>query len=107
MQTYTINDQQFNFEKLIKKEMKEPILIKNDAGNKFLVMPFSEDKIQNIFLMLYKSYESWNKPEVESNMIANLTFEQEQELDSRYKQVLQNPTIGKSWEEVEQNLLSK
>ena len=37
----------------------------------------------------------------------NLTLEQEQELDSRYKQVLQNPTIGKTWEEVEQNLLSK
>ncbi len=37
----------------------------------------------------------------------SLTFEQDQELNSRYEQVIKNPTIGKSWEEVEQNLLSK
>ena len=45
----------------------------------------------------------------ENNEIAdtNLTPEQEKELDSRYEYVLKNPTVGKSWDEVKQNLLSK
>ena len=45
----------------------------------------------------------------ENNEIAdtNLTPEQEKELDSRYEYVLRNPTVGKSWDEVKQNLLSK
>ena len=37
----------------------------------------------------------------------SLTAEQEKELDRRFEYVLQNPTVGKSWDEVEQNLLSK
>ena len=37
----------------------------------------------------------------------NLTTEQEKELDSRYEYVLKNPTVGKPWNEVKQNLLSK
>lgn len=61
MQTYTVNDQQFNFANLIKQDMAEPVLIKNDVGNKFLVMPFSEDKIQNVFLMWYKSYKGFSE----------------------------------------------
>ena len=37
----------------------------------------------------------------------NLTSEQEKELDSRYEYVFKNPTVGKSCNEVKQNLLSK
>ena len=33
-----------------------------------------------------------------------LSPEQESELDKRYEYYLENPTVGKSWEEVEANL---
>ncbi len=38
---------------------------------------------------------------------SELTPEQKAELDSRYEYVLKNPTVGKSWNEVKQNLQSK
>ena len=38
---------------------------------------------------------------------AMLTAEQKKELDSRYEYVLKNPTVGKPWNAVKQNLLSK
>ena len=46
----------------------------------------------------------WAKKSENANL---LTIEQEKELDSRYEYVLKNPTVGKSWDEVEQNLLSE
>ena len=36
-----------------------------------------------------------------------LSDEMEQELDQRYQQVLKNPQIGKSWEEVKTGLLGR
>jgi len=36
-----------------------------------------------------------------------LSSEMEKELDMRYKQVLKNPTDGKSWVEVKTDLLSR
>jgi len=36
-----------------------------------------------------------------------LSSEMEKELDMRYKQVLKNPTDGKSWDEVKTDLLSR
>ncbi len=50
------------------------------------------------FLQIYENKEKED---------TNLTTEQENELDSRYGYVLKNPTVGKSWNEVKQNLLSK
>ncbi len=50
------------------------------------------------FLQIYESNEIEN---------TSLTSEQEKELDSRYEYVLKNPTVGKPWNEVKQNLLSK
>ncbi|MEA2043066.1 MAG: hypothetical protein U9N85_11015 [Bacteroidota bacterium] len=44
---------------------------------------------------------------LEDDFSSELTPEQEKELDSRYEYVLKNPTVGKSWYEVKQNLLSK
>ncbi len=44
---------------------------------------------------------------LEDNFPSELTSEQEKELDSRYEYVIKNPTVGKSWSEVKQNLLSK
>ena len=36
-----------------------------------------------------------------------LSSEMEKELETRYKQVLKNPTEGKSWDEVKTDLLSR
>ena len=44
---------------------------------------------------------------LEDDISSELTPEQEKELDSRYEYVLKNPTVGKPWNEVKQNLLSK
>ncbi len=35
---------------------------------------------------------------------SELTIEQEKELESRYKYVLKNPQVGKTWEELEKSL---
>ncbi len=44
---------------------------------------------------------------LEDDISSELTPEQKKELDSRYEYVLKNPTVGKPWNEVKQNLLSK
>jgi hypothetical protein len=44
---------------------------------------------------------------VEDDISTELTTEQLNELDSRYEYVLKNPKVGKPWNEVKQNLLSK
>jgi hypothetical protein len=44
---------------------------------------------------------------LEDDFSSALTPEQEKELESRHEYVIKNPTIGKSWDEVKQNLLSK
>jgi len=37
----------------------------------------------------------------------NISLAADNELDSRYEYVIKNPTVGKSWNEVKENLLSK
>ena len=54
--------------------------------------------IDSDFLQIYENKEVSD---------TNLTSEQEQEIDDRFEYVLKNPTIGKPWSEVKQNLLSK
>ncbi len=61
MQTYTIANQQLDLKKLINEQENEPIILKNNSGKSFLLMPFSENKMNNIFLMLYKSFEEMSK----------------------------------------------
>ena len=51
------------------------------------------------FLQIYE--------EPEFNISNSLTPEQEKELDSRADYVMKNPTDGKSWKEVEKDLLSR
>ncbi len=55
METYTTTDQQLDLIKLINEQRNEPIILKNNSGNSFLIMPFSTENIQDI-LMLYKSF---------------------------------------------------
>ncbi len=57
MQTYTTKNQQLDLTKLINKQTNEPIIIKNNLGNNFLLMPFSTENVQDI-LKFYKSYSS-------------------------------------------------
>ena len=66
-----------------------------------------------------KEYEKILKSlgEIENNRLSDvelfykktnkLTSEQEKELDSRYDYVINNPSEGKTWDEIEQILLSK
>ena len=44
MQTYTTKNKQLDLKKLINEQKDEPIILKNNSGNNFLLMPFSEDK---------------------------------------------------------------
>ena len=55
-------------------------------------------------LSIYDFLQIYENNEIENT---SLTSEQEKELDSRYEYVLKNPTVGKPWNEVKQNLLSK
>jgi len=57
MQTYTTLNKELDLKKLINEQKNEPIILKNNLGNNFLVLPFSENKKNDIFLMLYKTYE--------------------------------------------------
>ncbi|MEA3450725.1 MAG: hypothetical protein U9Q83_02345 [Bacteroidota bacterium] len=67
MQTYTTSNQQLDLKKLINEQRNEPIILKNNSGNSFLLMPFSENKMNDIFLMLYKSFKDLNSPVFENS----------------------------------------
>ena len=62
MKTYTIEDKQLDLVKLINEQSTEPVIIKNNKGKEFLLMPFSENKKLNNFLLLYKSFDDLIKP---------------------------------------------
>lgn len=77
--------------------------ITDDDGNKVaVIIPINE------YNKLIETLEKVNivSDEQETYIRTNtLTKEQEEELDRRYKYVLENPTEGKTWEEVKSNLL--
>jgi len=52
----------------------------------------------------YDFLQIYEEPDADSP--DSLTSEQEKELDSRIDYVMKNPTDGKSWEEVEKDLLT-
>ena len=56
MQTYSFEQNQANLSEIIQKQSNEPLILKNASGMNYLVMPFSQDKWQEVFLMLYKSF---------------------------------------------------
>ena len=62
MQTYRITNSQSDLAMLTKNQ-NEPIIIKNNVGTNFLLMPFSADNMQYVFLNLYKSFKELNKKE--------------------------------------------
>lgn len=63
--------------------------------------------ILNMLKALSIDYDFLQIHEDTSDDFSEITTEQKQELESRYEYVLENPTVGKPWNEVKQNLLSK
>ena len=59
--------------------------------------------IINMLKELANDYQFLNICEEDSE----LSEVMEKELESRYKYVIKNPDVGKSWEEVKNNLLEK
>jgi len=64
MNTYTIQDLNNNFELVFNKHNEETVLLNQDTGDKFIVLPFSEDKWQDIFLKLYHTFEQMHINEI-------------------------------------------
>ena len=63
----------------------------------------SSEQAQSIINLLNTLSQDYDFLKIEENN-SDLTPEQEAELDKRYEFYLQNPTKGKSWEEVKANL---
>jgi hypothetical protein len=63
--------------------------------------------ILNMLKALSIDYDFLQIHEDTSEDFSEITTEQKRELESRYEYVLENPTVGKPWNEVKQNLLSK
>ncbi len=63
----------------------------------------SSEQAQSIINLLSTLALDYDFLKIEENN-TGLTPEQEAELDKRYEFYLQNPTKGKSWEEVKANL---
>ncbi len=80
MQTYTTKNKELDLTKLINNETNEPIIIKNNVGNQFLLMPFSGNKKLDIFLSLYKSFTELNKLAIENIQQQKELTEQELEM---------------------------
>lgn len=66
LKTYTLEAYKSNFEQIIRNRVNEPVIIKNENGQNYLLLPFSPEKIQDIFLMIYQTFNEINKkPETE------------------------------------------
>lgn len=65
MQTLYINPNQNDFNNIFQKYLNEPVILQNNTGSQYLVLPFSKDNWQEIFLMLYKSFSEIQKTELE------------------------------------------
>ena len=55
METLHINNNQIDFLSIINNQKNEPVIIKNDTGLNYLLMPFASEKLQEIFLIFYRS----------------------------------------------------
>ena len=99
MQTYTIKDQHSDLAMLIKNKINEPIIIKNNAGNNFLLMPFTDK--QDIFLMLSKSFNALNKQDFQKPVEPKMTAK---EFIEKWAGILKDTDI-KDWKDDRYNYL--
>ncbi len=104
MQTYTTKNKELDLTKLINKETNEPIIIKNNSGNQFLLMPFSGDKMNDIFLMLYKTFTELNKPVFETTQKQKKRKMTGKEFIEKWSGTLTESDI-ENWEEDRYNYL--
>ncbi len=61
LQTYTLETYKSDIEKIIQSSEAEPVLIENKGGISYLMLPFSPDKIQDVFLMMYQTFSELSK----------------------------------------------
>ena len=73
MQTYTLNKNQPDLSEIVRSQTKEPVIIKNENGMSYLLLPFSPDKLQNIFLMIYQSFNQLNEQSEQYSKSSNLS----------------------------------
>ena len=104
MQTYTTTNKELDLTKLINKQTNEPIIIKNSVGNQFLLMPFSTENVQDIFLMLYKSFENLKKPVSETTQKTKKRKMTGKEFIEKWSGTLTESDI-ENWEEDRYNYL--
>ena len=57
----TLNINQIELNSLFQNKNMEPVLVKNEFGTDYLIMPFSQNNWQEIFLMLYESFSELRK----------------------------------------------
>ena len=69
-------------------------IAENDKESRKIITIIKELAGENHFVSIYEDE-------------TGLSSEMEKELETRYKQVLKNPTEGKSWDEVKTDLLSR
>lgn len=55
MQTISITKNQFDWSLFVQNQTNEPVILKNETGLNYLLMPFSPDKWQEIFVSFYES----------------------------------------------------
>lgn len=53
---HTLNLNQADINNLFQTKIAEPVLLKNNFGTEYLILPFSRENWQDVFLMLYKSF---------------------------------------------------
>ena len=104
MQTYTLTNEKLDIKKLINQPTNEPIIIKNNVGNNFLLMPFSTENVQDIFLMLYKSFENLKKPVIEKSATQKKRKMTGKEFIEKWSGTLTENNI-ENWEEDRYNYL--
>ncbi len=61
MQTLSINQIEFN--SFFQNSLQEPVVVKNEAGINYLIMPFFPNNWQEIFFMLFQSFSELQNPD--------------------------------------------
>lgn len=72
-----------------------------------ITIDITSRQAQGILNMLKALSIDYDFLQIHEDTSVELTNEQKKELESRYEYVVANPTVGKPWDEVKQNLLSK
>ena len=108
MQTYTITHNQPDLLEFLQNRTNEPLILKNESGKSYLVMPFSPDNWQEIFLMLYQSFNEIQAEKLSesSNLSDSLKPQTAKEFVNKWAGVL-NDTDVDNWKEDYYNYLMK